>query len=874
MNKKKKGELKLSFAKNTVLADATLEAFTNDFVYYDDNYFQKDIGGLFGIIQVLDHSEQSEYIPNLLTNLIKKEFYSQPKRSTEESFEAGLKKANLALADLAEHDILKWNNNLHALVGVFKENTLYFTQVGLAKIFLGREGKIIDLSEPNPPKNIHPVKTFKDVVVGEIQAGDKIIIATPTLQQIFKYDDLSRLFSTFSPQEFDDLFAKTVQKEGQNLSALIINVKKEEKKPEKESLILGDEKVTVEELTKNKNFLGGEIKTEAENDKDKEKRPKEKKSAKLKKGNSPSEKELSSDTKILKKEKEDKKETKKENRGKKGKSLQTKTVSQKEKSIKKRKGGSQKEKTNIPATRTNNPPLNKTPQAKFTKEKEKTKKEKVSKIKKEKTATEISKPKTPTISTAKAIGGKKEIKKLDDLKPREKKQTSAELSPFEEMPEIYINGKDDDTLKKGRKKIPTVKLKKYFTTQSGSTTETASSEKNEQKRKKRNLLEKSTLSTKPPAKTLSKTSQKSDSSFNNKLNALKESAPLLFAQSTKKLRQYFSDLKFDQKHIKTTLNKFNPSKSNGKNYLLFLKKHYLIIVLLMFLIFVPLFFKNRKEKTSSLPTRVMEENKTIPATPAVKNKTAVKTLSSLPENVDLLAESDTVILTSSRSGKFYEIKKENGEKKELSIPAEMKIDDIQSLVYMPSLNLFFLSGKKGVISYSPATKKFYRNKINLPANIDIIAQGVYLDYLYLLDKTTGQIYRYPRANGGFGAKKDWLRTPLKDTNKISGLAVDDNIRITYLDGRVEKYFKNKIISTKKFNTQKLSGIYTGNELKNYYLLDTSSGKILQIDKSNDSLRQEYQNEALTKTNNFTIDEKRKKIYFTVGKDVLSISLKP
>ncbi len=191
---------------------------------------------------------------------------------------------------------------------------------------------------------------------------------------------------------------------------------------------------------------------------------------------------------------------------------------------------------------------------------------------------------------------------------------------------------------------------------------------------------------------------------------------------------------------------------------------------------------------------------------------------------------------------------------------------------MSSLNLFFLSSDSQILSYSPTTHKFYKNKINLPNNFSLMAQGTYLDYLYLLDHNSKQIYRYPRDTGGFGKQKAWLKIPLKDTNNLIGMAVDDTIKLAYNNGKIETYFKNKLAQTNQFKTKKLVTIYTTTNLDDYYILDQEIGKILKIDKENNKIKKEYQNNILTKTTNLFINKKDRKIYFTSDKNLYSMDL--
>ena len=464
-----------------------MEVFTNSFSYHSDDYFHKNTGSLFGVIQVSDHSKNSEYIPNLLTSIIKKTFYSHSKKTTEENFELALKKANLALADLAEHDIVEWNKNLHAIVGVFDKNTLLFAQVGDALISIGRDNQIMNLSEPDHSTTSHPIKTFKDVVIGEVQSGDKIIIATPTIIDIFNDADLNRLFSTFSIEEFDSIFFKTLEKEGENISAVVVNVEKKEEVDYSESAALDNEDISIEELTKNTNFLGDTIKSgtkDSSNTKLTTKQSNKKSTGRIKKttsitepiqskiiprqpdkklSNSSIKKSTTLNNNKHKSPQNSKKELSKKqtlDQAQKSALDSTKKKSKKEKEFDEKIAPSKLKTSQIkkvpqPVAMANSKISNSKKNAST--EKNNPKKSALSTKKKE-TIKSISSS-TKEVSTKSKTRIKKTTTKLNDLKVPEKTKKVAELSPFEEMQDIYI--KDDEREKK-IKKPSSVKLKKFF----------------------------------------------------------------------------------------------------------------------------------------------------------------------------------------------------------------------------------------------------------------------------------------------------------------------------------------------------------------------------------------------------------------------------
>ncbi len=918
MPNKNKQEIKLNFSK--IEPGPELEAFSNIFYYHSDDYFHNKIGSLFGIIQVLDHSEQSEYIPNLLTSVIKKEFYSQPKRATEESFEVALKKANLALADLAEHDIVNWNNKLHAMVGVFNNNTLYFTQVGNASIFLGRENKLLNLSENNPTPAPHPIKTFQDIIVGEISDQDKIIFAGPTIYNVFTFGDLVRLFDTFNSEEFDNLILKTIEKESPDTTILIIN---SEAKPEQlpdEQTLNNKENATdndkpeseIDNLIKDRNFLGEEIRGSKKNKEDNKdtlrKTTKQKGGGKIEE-NREKQREKKMLTQKSEKEMEEKtgkktaesigtipkeKEKEKENENKKKKENIKQATNQEKDELRKSTATKEKIKEEI-RPRVANAPLTELARAKFPKKKKSDEAKKRS-----------SKIKNALIE--KPIGNDKHnVKKIDGLKPKKKKAVKKELSPFEQTPEIYISSEDEEMEKKASKKFPKKKLKSFFGANDAKIVKKSLSPKieksysadTEKKEKEKEILPINQPKTPQTIELKTENVPKSFGNLTKKMQRyllwwiklLKKYSQLILSKSGELKQMLFKKKVFSKQFIG---NAFSPNniKSVGltakkkiasvdfKNIDLnkiikFLKKHRVVIGLILFLVLTPLIISQITKKHQTTDTK----NNQIKTRPPIEQKTSRiqnlnpnKTIITLPEEINLISGNSDVILSYGKMGRLYEISLKDRKTTTVNIPTNIKLDDIKSITYMSDLNLFFLSSDSQILSYSPVTHKFYKNKISLPDQLDLIDQGTYLDYLYLLDKHSRQIYRYPRDTGGFGKQKIWLKTPLPAEKNPVAMAVDDTIRLVYRNGKVETYFKNKLAKTTTLPTKDLQTIYTKTNLNNYYILDKGAGKILQVSKETDKVTREYQNENIPKANNIFIDEANKKIYFFNDKNLNSIDL--
>lgn len=151
------------------------------FIYEPENIEESALGNLYLVAELQDGKDSSHLI-NLLSSLIKREYYSSPHRGPLASLEASLKKANLTLSEFADQGNLGWIGKLHFLCAVLnKEKDLYLTQTGQTRALLCREGTLADITKKTvpPPQKAHPAKTFQSVVSGQVEPTDKLFFLTP-----------------------------------------------------------------------------------------------------------------------------------------------------------------------------------------------------------------------------------------------------------------------------------------------------------------------------------------------------------------------------------------------------------------------------------------------------------------------------------------------------------------------------------------------------------------------------------------------------------------------------------------------------------------------------------------------------------------------
>lgn len=186
----------------------------------------------------------------------------------------------------------------------------------------------------------------------------------------------------------------------------------------------------------------------------------------------------------------------------------------------------------------------------------------------------------------------------------------------------------------------------------------------------------------------------------------------------------------------------------------------------------------------------------------------------------------------------------------------------QKFSYMDDLNLILiLTDQKKILSFSPVSSQYKENSISFPENSDIQGIATYLTYIYALDAKNSQIYRYPRAEGGFGDKANWLKETI-DLSQAKGIAIDENVYISNSE-EVLKLFKGK---KQEFNLEKtsvpakISKALTSINIKSIYILDAENGRIVKFSKDG-ILERQYFHEKLKSALDFSVSEGESRIYF-------------
>ncbi len=157
-----------AFSAITVGSGRAAEPYIIAFHYKSDNVAGKPLGTLFGFFEVEVHDEDAAYIVNFLASVAKKEYFTNPRREVNESFETTLHKINVALAELAKEGNVCLLGHLHGILGAVSEGTVHFSATGDGVLALVRENSLRPISDglAEVTSEPHPLKTFTEVSSG------------------------------------------------------------------------------------------------------------------------------------------------------------------------------------------------------------------------------------------------------------------------------------------------------------------------------------------------------------------------------------------------------------------------------------------------------------------------------------------------------------------------------------------------------------------------------------------------------------------------------------------------------------------------------------------------------------------------------------
>jgi hypothetical protein len=742
--------LEASFEDILVCNDKTLRPLLEAFVFEPENIDQKNLGTLFGIFEVADNSEDASYIVNYLLSVIKKEYFSKPKRPPIESFEAALHKGNLALSKIAEHGNVAWIGKLNAIIAILEKNNLHLTQAGNTSAFLFRAGMLTNISEglSSPEADSNPLKTFVNVSSGRMEKSDKLLVATESIFDIFSLEEIKKSILRFSKENFVQFLKTALVNELQKAAVLIIDM---EEKILPIATPVAKKKISTPNVF-SQNAFQKELAQKNSSEEILEEIEKEK----------------------IKQQEEDK---------------------------------------------------NKNASHIYIKE-----------------SIEPEQKNELLKDTAIAIG-----EKLDNIQESSTRFFKKLANHANEKMRSITSGKTISRLEAPKKNFRLPNLSQHF---SATKNKVAASLRAIETRKHFSALkEKSGQALTALGNLKSKTN----------LPKISIGKPFALSENSKiktRALNVFSALIPNFSKIKSLVQKFS------------YQQRLYAILLLMAIVLIPFWLTKQTKPEEPAPQATQTTMEVAENPNQDKNLIRVENLTSIYSGQDILR----LINLNEKIFAVSQTQITDTENKEaITIPQDF--GKIKLATEMDDLGLIFIMNESSkMIAYSPVSKKFQDAILSLPAQSNIVAIGTYLTYLYAVDATNNQIYRFPRATGGFGEKTNWLKDSL-DLSKTKQMSINDNIFLV-ADAAIMKLFRN---TKQEFNMEDTyhkiipALVYAKPDSEIIYILDVQNSKIAKLDTNGNILNQ-YFNSEIEKASDFSISEASNSAYLVIGNGVKTFNL--
>jgi flagellar biosynthesis/type III secretory pathway chaperone len=196
----------LEFHFNPKLAKKKDTIF-DTFCFVPETKEEENLGYLYLIGEITNVLPKTKGLIHTLSEIIKREFYKLPKRGIEESFKEALTRANIFLAQEIKKENVSWLGHLNfAVISTNPDFLINLSKVGNLKILLLRDGEIFNIAETINFES-SPTKIFPNLVEGKVSQGDKILLTTQEVFQVFDREGIfQNLTKVKKPREIKKIF--------------------------------------------------------------------------------------------------------------------------------------------------------------------------------------------------------------------------------------------------------------------------------------------------------------------------------------------------------------------------------------------------------------------------------------------------------------------------------------------------------------------------------------------------------------------------------------------------------------------------------------------------------------------------------------------
>lgn len=158
------------------------------------------LGKLFMVISIDSSDRLNHEIISSLQEQIKHAYYQSTEAKFSLAFEQALHQTNQHLHRLVIEGVDGWIERLHCLIGVMVNGQLMMAHAGSMMAYVLRRNRMHDIlgGQLTP---INPLKIFSNVLEGQLEDQDQLLVCTPSVLDYFSLEKLRRTMSEHTPAE-------------------------------------------------------------------------------------------------------------------------------------------------------------------------------------------------------------------------------------------------------------------------------------------------------------------------------------------------------------------------------------------------------------------------------------------------------------------------------------------------------------------------------------------------------------------------------------------------------------------------------------------------------------------------------------------------
>lgn len=202
---------------------------------------KSSMGEIFSLIEILSPWYNSAQIGQMIINNFSNAYYQDGSTSDLVNFEMALKKVNENLSQITQNGETEWVGNLNGILATVVGESLILSPAGKTEAYLLRNGKVNHLTYGLANKiEVHPLKTFSNIISGQLKTHDKILIANKSLFENISLESLRQIITLNNASAACSQITKLLRKgKIRHVNLFIINLLSKEElsgEPIKESL--------------------------------------------------------------------------------------------------------------------------------------------------------------------------------------------------------------------------------------------------------------------------------------------------------------------------------------------------------------------------------------------------------------------------------------------------------------------------------------------------------------------------------------------------------------------------------------------------------------------------------------------------------------